>query len=112
MGSMLLVCSPLRILSRFSSLFVGFGSRTKFDVLVEKKERLLRKSVITYIGAASEFTGWSPFARLPRIPPHCSFAEPEITLILSPITITPKREDHASRFSGTTCVTIFGECSA
>ncbi|KAF6749589.1 nucleoporin Nup186/Nup192/Nup205 [Ephemerocybe angulata] len=70
----------------------GFGSRSKFDVLVEKKERLLRKSVIAYIGAASEFT------------------EPEITLILSPVTITPKREDQASRFSAT--VPTIGEALA
>lgn len=41
--------------------FSGLGSRSKFDVLVEKKERLLRKSVISYIGAASEFTGMSAF---------------------------------------------------
>ena len=40
-----------------SFLTKGLGSDNKFQVLVKKKERLLRKSVIAYLGAASEFTG-------------------------------------------------------
>jgi hypothetical protein len=36
---------------------VGYGNQTKFDVKIRRKERLLRKSVVSYIGAASEFTG-------------------------------------------------------
>lgn len=39
----------------FSSL--GFGSATKFDVEVRKKERLLRKALVAYAGATSDFTG-------------------------------------------------------
>ena len=49
----------------------GLGSRSKFDVLVEKKERLLRKSVISYIGAASEFTG-----------------QPYLSVLSSPLVLT------------------------
>ncbi|EAU87534.1 hypothetical protein CC1G_11206 [Coprinopsis cinerea okayama7 len=61
----------------------GHGSLSKFDVMVQQKERLLHKSVISYIGSASDFT------------------EEDIHLVLSPITITPKRDDHGSRFSAT-----------
>lgn len=39
------------------------GSDNKFQVTVKKKERLLRKSVIAYLGAASEFTG-TPYLSL------------------------------------------------
>jgi hypothetical protein len=35
----------------------GFGSDTKFDIIVRRKELLLRKGIIVYIGAASQFTG-------------------------------------------------------
>ncbi|KDR74068.1 hypothetical protein GALMADRAFT_250802 [Galerina marginata CBS 339.88] len=61
----------------------GFGAQSKFHVNVQRKERLLRKSVISYIGVSSEFT------------------EPEITLVLSPITITPRHEERASHFATT-----------
>ncbi|PPQ63451.1 hypothetical protein CVT24_004983 [Panaeolus cyanescens] len=54
----------------------GYGSMTKFDLKVERKETILRKSVVAYIGAAAEFT------------------EPEITLILSPVTVTPRKGEH------------------
>jgi hypothetical protein len=37
--------------------YVGYGNQTKFDVKIRRKERLLRKSVVSYIGTASEFTG-------------------------------------------------------
>ncbi|KAG6865339.1 hypothetical protein C0991_003376 [Blastosporella zonata] len=61
----------------------GYGTRTKFDVKVRQREHLLRKSVITYMGAASDFT------------------EPEITLVLSPITAQARRDDQApSQFLG------------
>ncbi|PPQ70405.1 hypothetical protein CVT25_000888 [Psilocybe cyanescens] len=61
----------------------GFGNRSKFDLKVRRKERSLRKSVISYIGACSEFT------------------EPDITLVLSPVTITPRNEERASHFTAT-----------
>ncbi|KAJ6526561.1 nucleoporin Nup186/Nup192/Nup205 [Mycena vulgaris] len=35
---------------------LGYGSDTKFDVSKRQKERMMRKSVVEYIGAASEFT--------------------------------------------------------
>ena len=35
----------------------GFGTQSKFDVKVQRKERLLRKDIVSYIGGASEFTG-------------------------------------------------------
>ena len=38
---------------------VGFGTQSKFDVKVQRKERLLRKDIVSYIGGASEFTGKS-----------------------------------------------------
>jgi nuclear pore complex protein Nup205 len=38
-------------------VIVGYGSETKFDIRVRQRERLLRKSIIVYVGAASEFTG-------------------------------------------------------
>ena len=36
---------------------LGHGGKSKFDVKVQREERLLRKSVIAYIGAAGDFTG-------------------------------------------------------
>ncbi|KAG6890211.1 hypothetical protein C0995_010222 [Termitomyces sp. Mi166 len=53
----------------------GYGAQTKFDVKVRQRERFLRKSIIVYIGAASDFT------------------EPEITLVLSPITTAQTRRE-------------------
>ncbi|KAF9529076.1 nucleoporin Nup186/Nup192/Nup205 [Crepidotus variabilis] len=61
----------------------GHGNQTKFDMQVDQKERLLRKALVLYIGVASDFT------------------EPEITLVLSPITITARNEQRPSHFAGT-----------
>ncbi|KAH9477078.1 Nuclear pore complex protein Nup205 [Psilocybe cubensis] len=61
----------------------GYGNRSKFDLKVRRKERSLRKSVVAYIGACSEFT------------------EPDITLVLSPVTITPRNEERATHFAAT-----------
>ncbi|KAG6891452.1 hypothetical protein C0992_006711 [Termitomyces sp. T32_za158] len=62
----------------------GCGALTKFDVTVRQRERFLRKSIIVYIGAASNFT------------------EPEISLILSPITTAQtRREEVHSQFLAT-----------
>ncbi|KAG5340572.1 hypothetical protein C0989_001177 [Termitomyces sp. Mn162] len=63
----------------------GYGTQTKFDVKVRQRERCLRKSIAVYIGTASDFT------------------EPEITLVLSPITTAQtRREDQAqSQFLAT-----------
>ncbi|KAG5650971.1 hypothetical protein H0H81_010360 [Sphagnurus paluster] len=38
----------------------GYGPQSKFDVRVLQRERLLRKSIIMYIGAASDFTATIP----------------------------------------------------
>lgn len=44
-------------ISAYSWPFLGSESETKFGVNVRQKERLLRKGLVIYIGAASEFTG-------------------------------------------------------
>ncbi|KAF7345118.1 hypothetical protein MVEN_01675900 [Mycena venus] len=62
---------------------LGYGSDTKFDVNKRQKERMMRKSVIEYIGAASEFI------------------EPDITPVLSPITTTPRHDERGSHFLAT-----------
>ncbi|KAJ7620549.1 nucleoporin Nup186/Nup192/Nup205 [Mycena polygramma] len=62
---------------------LGYVSDTKFDVSKRQKERLMRKSVVEYIGAASEFT------------------EPDITPVLSPITTTPRHDERGSHFLAT-----------
>ena len=41
----------------FCLIKIGFGTQSKFDVKVQRKERLLRKDIVSYIGGASEFTG-------------------------------------------------------
>lgn len=78
----------------------GHGSRTKFDISTRERERLLRKSIIMYIGAASDFTG-SPFEVLhPSLFQCFHDLEPEITLVLSPITTTPRNDERGSNFLG------------
>ncbi|KAJ7815657.1 hypothetical protein B0H14DRAFT_3476029 [Mycena olivaceomarginata] len=62
---------------------LGYGSDTKFDVNKRQKERMMRKCVIEYIGAASEFI------------------ESEITPVLSPITTTSRHEERGSHFLAT-----------
>lgn len=41
----------------FLDMVTGYGTETKFETSVRHKERLLRKSIIGYIGTASDFTG-------------------------------------------------------
>lgn len=36
---------------------VGYGGTCNFDLILQRKELLLRKALIAYLGAASEFTG-------------------------------------------------------
>ncbi|KAJ6542676.1 nucleoporin Nup186/Nup192/Nup205 [Mycena capillaripes] len=62
---------------------LGHGSETKFDVNKRQKERMMRKCVVEYIGAASEFT------------------EPDISPVLSPITATPRNDERGSHFLAT-----------
>jgi len=50
---------------------------------IQYKEQMLRKALIMYLGAASEYT------------------EPEITIVLSPIITTPRQQDRATRFIAT-----------
>jgi nuclear pore complex protein Nup205 len=64
-------------------MLIGYSSETKFDLSVRIKERQLRQAIVTYIGSASEFT------------------EPEITVILSPVTAYSRHEERGPRFSGT-----------
>jgi nuclear pore complex protein Nup205 len=42
-------------------VIAGYGSETQFDINVRQRERLLRKSIIVYVGVASEFTGLFEF---------------------------------------------------
>ncbi|KAI0297000.1 nucleoporin Nup186/Nup192/Nup205 [Multifurca ochricompacta] len=63
-----------------SSAALGAGH---FDMILQRKEQLLRKALIAYLGAASEFT------------------EPVITVVLSPMIVVPRHEDRASRFIAT-----------
>ncbi|KAF8130340.1 nucleoporin Nup186/Nup192/Nup205 [Boletus edulis] len=61
----------------------GHQSETKFDVLVRRQELLLRKSVIEYLGTASDFT------------------EPEMTLVLSPVLSVPRQDERPPRVIAT-----------
>ncbi|KAI0289640.1 nucleoporin Nup186/Nup192/Nup205 [Russula brevipes] len=61
----------------------GRGNAFNFDLTLQRKKQLLRKALIAYLGAASEFT------------------EPEITIVLSPIITIPRHEDRATRFIAT-----------
>ncbi|TFY75895.1 hypothetical protein EWM64_g8115 [Hericium alpestre] len=66
-----------------STLAAGYGTETKFDLAIRRREQLLRNALIVYIGTASDFT------------------EPEITLVLSPVMTTPRHHDHPSRVVAT-----------
>jgi nuclear pore complex protein Nup205 len=66
--------------------FTGYGSDTKFDVNKRQKERMMRKCVIEYIGAASEFIGTILFILCSSAIDLPADAESEITPVLSPIT--------------------------
>ncbi|KAJ3825387.1 nucleoporin Nup186/Nup192/Nup205 [Lentinula raphanica] len=61
----------------------GFGSHSKFDVEVRRKEQLLRKALITYAGATSEFT------------------EPELNLVFSPVYVASRYDERSSHFLAT-----------
>ncbi|PCH43029.1 hypothetical protein WOLCODRAFT_121398 [Wolfiporia cocos MD-104 SS10] len=61
----------------------GFNSESRFRATVRYKDQLVRKSLITYLGNASEFT------------------EEEFTLVLSPIVATPRQDDRPARFLAT-----------
>ncbi|KAF9445985.1 hypothetical protein P691DRAFT_777187 [Macrolepiota fuliginosa MF-IS2] len=61
----------------------GNPAESRFDLALYAKERLLRKAIISYVGAASDFT------------------EPEITLVLSPITNTTRLDERGSHFVAT-----------
>ncbi|KAJ7830504.1 nucleoporin Nup186/Nup192/Nup205 [Mycena olivaceomarginata] len=62
---------------------LGYGTDTKFDVNKRQKERMMRKCVVEYIGAASEFI------------------ESDITPVLSPITTASRHEERGSHFLAT-----------
>ncbi|KAF5345807.1 hypothetical protein D9756_010889 [Leucocoprinus leucothites] len=58
----------------------GNSTESRFDATLLAKERLIRKAIASYVGAASDFT------------------EPEITLVLSPITNTTRLDERGSHF--------------
>ena len=94
------ICNAFGITYLYISSFfyihseIGFGTQSKFDVKVQRKERLLRKDIVSYIGGASEFTGKVLDSRLDLIIDYkCVYLEPGITLVLSPITIMPRAVD-------------------
>ncbi|KAF7373366.1 hypothetical protein MSAN_00546200 [Mycena sanguinolenta] len=67
-----------------ASIFVrGYGSDSKFDENKRQKESMMRKSIVEYIGAASEFI------------------EPDITPVLSPITTSSRYDERGSHFLAT-----------
>ncbi|KII84114.1 hypothetical protein PLICRDRAFT_702060 [Plicaturopsis crispa FD-325 SS-3] len=66
----------------------GLGTETKFTLDVRERERRLRKAVVAYIGAASQFT------------------EHEISPVLSPVTIAPPQEERSSTHFSATVPTI------
>jgi hypothetical protein len=74
---------------------IGFRNQSKFDVKVQRKERLLRQGIVSYIGA-SEFTAY----RSKKFNRICVYLEPEIALILLPITIMPRHQERTSHFAG------------
>ncbi|ESK89924.1 nucleoporin [Moniliophthora roreri MCA 2997] len=58
-----------------NSLATGFGLETKFEANVRRTEKTLRKALVTYAGATSDFT------------------EPEISPVLSPICTLSRHEE-------------------
>ncbi|KXN92702.1 hypothetical protein AN958_06980 [Leucoagaricus sp. SymC.cos] len=58
----------------------GNSAESCFSVALQAKERLIRKAFASYIGAASDFT------------------EPEITLVISPVTNATRLDDRGSHF--------------
>lgn len=81
--------SEIGLASVFAS---GHQSETKFDVRVRRQELLLRKAVIEYLGAASDFT------------------EPEITLVLSPVLSVPRHDERPTRVISEFFVRELGCC--
>lgn len=62
----------------------GYGTLSKFGLSVLRKERLLRRGILAYLGAASDFT------------------EPQISLVLTPVTTSPgHQESRGSNFLAT-----------
>ncbi|KAF8637106.1 hypothetical protein AX17_003010 [Amanita inopinata Kibby_2008] len=53
----------------------GYGTHSKFDLSVAQKEQLVRKGIVEYLGTASDFT------------------EPQINLVLTPVTTSPTRQE-------------------
>ena len=66
----------------------GLAPRSKFDDAVQRKSRLLRHALVSYLGAASEFT------------------EEDLTLVLSPLTALPRSEEQRGQFSGMWSVSL------
>ncbi|KZT24940.1 hypothetical protein NEOLEDRAFT_1178711 [Neolentinus lepideus HHB14362 ss-1] len=59
------------------------NSTTKFQLPIRQRGRMLLRSLVAYLGAASNFT------------------EPEFTLVLSPVTTSSFREDRATQYQST-----------
>ncbi|KZT05221.1 uncharacterized protein LAESUDRAFT_702393 [Laetiporus sulphureus 93-53] len=58
----------------------GFGNESQFRVDVHQKDRLLRRALIAYLGAASDST------------------EPDLTVVLSPSINNPRQEERSGRY--------------
>ena len=78
---------------------LGHGGVSKFDLILQRRELSFRRALIAYLGAASEFTG-ALFDGSETLQYLCHEAEPEITIVLSPVITVPRHEDKATRFIG------------
>ncbi|KAJ6461668.1 nucleoporin Nup186/Nup192/Nup205 [Mycena sanguinolenta] len=77
----------------------GYGSDSKFDVNKRQKEGMMRKSIVEYIGTASEFISTTlPFFRALVF---TAFEESDITPVLSPITTPSRHDERGSHFLAT-----------
>lgn len=85
---------------------LGYKSETKFEASVHQKEVLLRQAMVAYLGAASEFTG-TPCPASDDFSFWLFCLEPEITLVLSPVTSIPRQEERNSRFVGLYRLVVF-----
>ena len=78
---------------------LGHGGASNFDLILQRRELSLRKALIAYLGTASEFTG-ALFDGSETLQGLRHRAEPEITIVLSPVITIPRHEDKATRFIG------------
>ena len=83
----------------FELYTLALPSASRFNVAVLNEERSLRKSILSYLGTSSSFTGVfniSGYGK-PQIEP---LTEPEISPVLSPVTKVSRGEDRRVNFAG------------